>query len=107
MTEVQILDQVVIRFRRLRRRHAAHWRQITSDSATVGNDFSTLPNSIRDPGPSRAIGGVSSFQLHFAARDIKTPGDRLDVLVAMNPRSAAREPRGPPPGRETDHRGRG
>ncbi len=87
MTEVQILDQVVIRFSG----DSGDGMQLTgdrftSDSATVGNDFSTLPNfpsEIR--APAGTIGGVSSFQLHFASRDIKTPGDRLDVLVAMNP----------------------
>lgn len=87
MTEVQTLDQVVIRFSG----DSGDGMQLTgdrftSDSATVGNDFSTLPNfpsEIR--APAGTIGGVSSFQLHFASRDIKTPGDRLDVLVAMNP----------------------
>src|SRR5690606_33265137 len=51
-----------------------------------GNDLSTLPNfpaEIR--APAGTLPGVSSFQLHFANYDILTPGDRPDVLVAMNP----------------------
>ena len=60
--------------------------RFTADSATSGNDFSTLPNfpaEIR--APVGTVAGVSSFQLHFADFDIKTPGDAPDVLVAMNP----------------------
>ena len=60
--------------------------QFTNTTALVGNDLSTLPDypaEIRAP-----IGttyGVSGFQLHFSSRDIQTPGDSPDVLVAMNP----------------------
>lgn len=60
--------------------------RFTSDTASAGNDFSTLPNfpaEIR--APAGTIGGVSSFQLHFANFDIHTPGELVDVLVAMNP----------------------
>ncbi len=60
--------------------------RFTADSALLGNDLSTLPNfpaEIR--APQGTIPGVSSFQLHFASRDILTPGDAPDVLVAMNP----------------------
>ena len=60
--------------------------RFTADSAALGNDLSTLPNfpaEIR--APQGTIPGVSSFQLHFASRDILTPGDAPDVLVAMNP----------------------
>jgi 2-oxoglutarate ferredoxin oxidoreductase subunit alpha len=60
--------------------------QFANISAIVGNDVSTLPNfpaEIRAPAGS--IPGVSSFQLSFAAEPIHTPGDRPDVLVAMNP----------------------
>ncbi|WP_460744337.1 2-oxoacid:acceptor oxidoreductase subunit alpha [Mariniluteicoccus endophyticus] len=60
--------------------------RFTADSATFGNDISTLPNfpaEIR--APQGTLPGVSSFQLHFANYDIMTPGDRPDVLVAMNP----------------------
>jgi 2-oxoglutarate ferredoxin oxidoreductase subunit alpha len=55
-------------------------------SAIFGNDLATLPNfpaEIR--APAGTIPGVSSFQVHIADRDILTPGDYPDVLVAMNP----------------------
>lgn len=60
--------------------------QFTNATAIVGNDLSTLPDypaEIRAPAGSLA--GVSAFQIHFSSRDIHTPGDTLDVLVAMNP----------------------
>ncbi|MGH3425493.1 MAG: 2-oxoacid:acceptor oxidoreductase subunit alpha, partial [Nocardioidaceae bacterium] len=58
----------------------------TQETAAFGNDLSTLPSfpaEIR--APQGTLPGVSSFQLHFADHDILTPGDRPDVLVAMNP----------------------
>lgn len=60
--------------------------QFTNATAIVGNDLSTLPDypaEIRAPAGSLA--GVSGFQIHFSSKDIHTPGDILDVLVAMNP----------------------
>ena len=60
--------------------------RFTSETATFGNDLSTLPNfpaEIR--APTGTLPGVSSFQLHFADHDIMTPGDAPDVLVVMNP----------------------
>jgi 2-oxoglutarate ferredoxin oxidoreductase subunit alpha len=60
--------------------------RFTSETALSGNDLSTLPDfpaEIRAPAGS--LPGVSGFQLHFADHDILTPGDRPDVLVAMNP----------------------
>lgn len=60
--------------------------RFTSEAAAFGNDLSTLPNfpaEIR--APAGTLPGVSSFQVHFADYDILTPGDRPDVLVAMNP----------------------
>lgn len=60
--------------------------QFTLTSAIVGNDIATLPDfpaEIRAPAGS--IPGVSGFQLRFSSRDIRTPGDEVDVLVAMNP----------------------
>jgi 2-oxoacid:acceptor oxidoreductase, alpha subunit len=60
--------------------------RFTAESASLGNDIATLPNfpaEIR--APQGTIPGVSSFQVHFADYDIVTPGDRPDVLVAMNP----------------------
>ncbi|MFT4167337.1 MAG: 2-oxoacid:acceptor oxidoreductase subunit alpha [Microlunatus sp.] len=87
MRQVHTLDRVVIRFAG----DSGDGMQLTgdrftADSATFGNDISTLPNfpaEIR--APQGTIPGVSSFQLHFANFDIMTPGDRPDVLVAMNP----------------------
>ncbi|WP_281292715.1 2-oxoacid:acceptor oxidoreductase subunit alpha [Kitasatospora viridis] len=60
--------------------------RFTSETASFGNDLSTLPNfpaEIR--APQGTLPGVSSFQLHFADHDILTPGDAPNVLVAMNP----------------------
>lgn len=60
--------------------------QFTDTTALYGNDLSTLPDypaEIRAP-----IGttyGVSGFQLHFSSKDIQTPGDSPDILIAMNP----------------------
>jgi 2-oxoglutarate/2-oxoacid ferredoxin oxidoreductase subunit alpha len=60
--------------------------RLTTEAAVLGNDLATLPDfpaEIRAPAGS--LPGVSGFQLHFADHDILTPGDRPDVLVAMNP----------------------
>jgi 2-oxoglutarate ferredoxin oxidoreductase subunit alpha len=60
--------------------------QFTNTSAVFGNDISTLPDfpaEIRAPAGS--LPGVSGFQVNFSSRDIKTPGDEPNVLVAMNP----------------------
>jgi len=60
--------------------------QFTSTSAVVGNDVSTFPDypsEIRAPAGSLA--GVSAFQVCFSSREVHTPGDRPEVLVAMNP----------------------
>lgn len=60
--------------------------QFTRTAALVGNDISTLPDfpaEIR--APTGSLPGVSSFQLNFSSRDIHTPGDAPNVLVAMNP----------------------
>jgi len=85
--DVKQLDRVVIRIAG----DSGDGMQLTGDrftqeTATFGNDLSTLPNfpaEIR--APAGTLPGVSSFQLHFADHDILTPGDRPDVLVAMNP----------------------
>ena len=58
--------------------------QFTSTSAIIGNDISTLPDlpaEIRAPAGS--LPGVSGYQLNFSSRDIRTPGDEPQVLVAM------------------------
>src|SRR5690242_6063795 len=60
--------------------------RFTAETALAGNDLSTYPDfpaEIRAPAGS--LPGVSGFQVHFADHDILTPGDRPDVLVAMNP----------------------
>ena len=62
--------------------------RFSETTAIVGNDLSTLPDypaEIR--APAGTLAGVSAFQLQFSARDIHTPGDQPDVLVAMNPAS--------------------
>jgi 2-oxoglutarate ferredoxin oxidoreductase subunit alpha len=85
--QVRRLDRVIIRFAG----DSGDGMQLTGDrftseTASFGNDLSTLPNfpaEIR--APAGTLPGVSSFQLHFADHDILTPGDAPDVLVAMNP----------------------
>ena len=85
--QVQELDRVIIRFAG----DSGDGMQLTGDrftaeTASFGNDLSTLPNfpaEIR--APAGTLPGVSSFQLHFADHDILTPGDAPNVLVAMNP----------------------
>jgi 2-oxoglutarate ferredoxin oxidoreductase subunit alpha len=60
--------------------------QFTTATAVAGNDLATFPDfpaEIR--APAGTTYGVSGFQIHFAAYDIRTPGDAPDVLVAMNP----------------------
>ena len=60
--------------------------KFTEATALAGNDLSTFPDfpaEIRAPAGSLA--GVSGFQIHFAAQDIRTPADQPDVLIALNP----------------------
>jgi 2-oxoglutarate ferredoxin oxidoreductase subunit alpha len=60
--------------------------EFTKANALAGNDLATFPDypaEIRAPAGSLA--GVSGYQVHFGAREIHTPGDAPDVLVAMNP----------------------
>ena len=55
-------------------------------SAVLGNDISTFPDfpaEIR--APQGTLSGVSGFQVHIGAKKVFTPGDKCDVLVAMNP----------------------
>ncbi|MFC7986897.1 2-oxoacid:acceptor oxidoreductase subunit alpha [Streptomyces sp. NPDC057336] len=86
-SQVRRLDRAVVRFAG----DSGDGMQLTGDrftseTASFGNDLSTLPNfpaEIR--APAGTLPGVSSFQLHFADHDILTPGDAPDVLVAMNP----------------------
>src|SRR5262249_12429768 len=84
---VERLDRVIIRFAG----DSGDGMQLTGDrftseTALLGNDLATLPDfpaEIRAPAGS--LPGVSGFQVHFADHDILTPGDRPNVLVAMNP----------------------
>lgn len=60
--------------------------QFTDTSAMFGNDIATFPNypaEIR--APQGSLYGVSGFQVHIGSIEISTPGDDLDLLVAMNP----------------------
>jgi 2-oxoglutarate ferredoxin oxidoreductase subunit alpha len=60
--------------------------RFTDTAALIGNDIATFPDfpaEIRAPAGS--LPGVSGFQVQFASKDIHTPGDRPDVMVAMNP----------------------
>ncbi len=86
-TPVQEVDEVVIRF-------AGDsgdgmqltGKQFTDTTALFGNDLATYPDypaEIR--APAGTLFGVSGFQVRLSNRDIHTPGDRPDVLVAMNP----------------------
>ena len=59
--------------------------QFTTNTALTGSDLATFPDypaEIR--APQGTLAGVSGFQIHFGSRRIYTPGDRFDVLVAMN-----------------------
>ncbi|MCL4434902.1 MAG: 2-oxoacid:acceptor oxidoreductase subunit alpha [Actinobacteria bacterium] len=84
---VKEVNQVVVRFAG----DSGDGMQLTGSRFTavtslVPNDTATLPDypaEIR--APAGTLAGVSSFQLHFSDHDILTPGDKPDVLVAMNP----------------------
>ncbi|MEZ4591265.1 MAG: 2-oxoacid:acceptor oxidoreductase subunit alpha [Chloroflexota bacterium] len=86
-TEFKELDSIVVRF-------AGDsgdgmqltGTQFTNTSAVFGNDISTMPDfpaEIR--APAGTLAGVSGFQVNFSNKDILTPGDSPQVLVAMNP----------------------
>src|SRR5579859_1379980 len=60
--------------------------QFTNTVALYGNDIATFPDfpaEIR--APAGTLPGVSGYQLHFSSIDVFTPGDAIDVLIAMNP----------------------
>jgi 2-oxoglutarate ferredoxin oxidoreductase subunit alpha len=60
--------------------------QFSDTSAMFGNDVATFPNypsEIR--APQGSLYGVSGFQVHIGSVEVSTPGDNLDLLVAMNP----------------------
>jgi len=85
--QLEHLDRVVIRFAG----DSGDGMQITgtqftNTAALLGNDLATFPDfpaEIR--APAGTLPGVSGFQVHFASKEIFTPGDNPDVLVAMNP----------------------
>ncbi|MBI2604743.1 MAG: 2-oxoacid:acceptor oxidoreductase subunit alpha [Deltaproteobacteria bacterium] len=58
----------------------------TKTSAISGENVATLPDfpaEIR--APSDTVSGVSAFQVCLGGIEIHTPGDQVDVLLAMNP----------------------
>ena len=60
--------------------------QFTQETALAGSDFATFPDfpaEIR--APAGTTFGVSAYQIQFGGTDVMTPGDAVDVLVAMNP----------------------
>lgn len=83
---VKELEQVVIRFSG----DSGDGMQLAGNifstvSATVGNDISTFPDYPADiRAPQGSLTGVSGFQVHIGAEKVFTPGDKCDVLVAMN-----------------------
>ena len=83
---VKELDQVVVRFSG----DSGDGMQLAGNifstvSATVGNDISTFPDYPADiRAPQGSLTGVSGFQVHIGASKVFTPGDKCDVLVAMN-----------------------
>lgn len=84
--EVKELDQVVVRFSG----DSGDGMQLAGNifstvSATVGNDISTFPDYPADiRAPQGSLTGVSGFQVHVGEDKVYTPGDKCDVLVAMN-----------------------
>lgn len=84
--EVKELDEVVVRFSG----DSGDGMQLagnifSSVSATVGNDICTFPDYPADiRAPQGSLTGVSGFQVHIGANKVYTPGDKCDVLVAMN-----------------------
>ena len=83
---VKELEQVVVRFSG----DSGDGMQLAGNifstvSATVGNDISTFPDYPADiRAPQGSLTGVSGFQVHIGAKKVYTPGDKCDVLVAMN-----------------------
>ncbi len=84
--EVKELDQVVVRFSG----DSGDGMQLAGNifstvSATVGNGISTFPDYPADiRAPQGSLTGVSGFQVHIGSGRVYTPGDKCDVLVAMN-----------------------
>ncbi|MDO5461258.1 MAG: 2-oxoacid:acceptor oxidoreductase subunit alpha [Bacteroidales bacterium] len=85
--KTQNLDQIVVRFSG----DSGDGMQLAGNifstiSATVGNDICTFPDYPADiRAPQGVLTGVSGFQVHVGAEKVHTPGDKCDILVAMNP----------------------
>ena len=83
---IQELEQVVVRFSG----DSGDGMQLAGNifstvSATVGNGISTFPDYPADiRAPQGSLTGVSGFQVHIGAGQVYTPGDKCDILVAMN-----------------------
>jgi 2-oxoglutarate/2-oxoacid ferredoxin oxidoreductase subunit alpha len=86
-TKREVIDRAVIRFAG----DSGDGMQVTGSQFTntvalYGNDIATFPDfpaEIR--APAGTLPGVSGYQLHFSSNEIFTPGDAVDVLIAMNP----------------------
>ena len=84
--KIENLDSVVVRFSG----DSGDGMQLAGNifstiSATVGNSISTFPDYPADiRAPQGSLTGVSGFQVHIGAEKVYTPGDKCDVLVAMN-----------------------
>lgn len=84
--EVKELEQVVVRFSG----DSGDGMQLAGNifstvSATIGNGISTFPDYPADiRAPQGSLTGVSGFQVHIGEGKVYTPGDKCDVLVAMN-----------------------
>ena len=85
--KVKTLEQIVIRFSG----DSGDGMQLTGKifsnlSALIGNDISTFPDYPAEMrAPQGSLSGISGFQVHLGSKKIFTPGDKADVLVAMNP----------------------
>ena len=92
-TKVKTLEKVVIRFSG----DSGDGMQLTGTifsnlSAVFGNEISTFPDYPAEVrAPQGTLSGVSGFQVHLGSRKIFTPGDKADVLVAMNPAKGERK----------------
>lgn len=86
-TKVTTLEKVVVRFSG----DSGDGMQLTGTifsnlSAVFGNEISTFPDYPAEVrAPQGTLSGVSGFQVHLGSKKIFTPGEKADVLVAMNP----------------------
>lgn len=86
-TKVKTLEEVIIRFSG----DSGDGMQLTGTifsnlSAIIGNEISTFPDYPAEVrAPQGSLSGISGFQVHLSSKKVYTPGDKADVLVAMNP----------------------